>query len=202
MSSIFTLKRIAALLTGVITGAVLTTILLSFRADDGHFHSHDESSGAYHIHADFLVIVNDTKVNLSGDEYMSKADKVLHPGVHLHDNKDDVIHFHARDITLVEFLSSLDITLTKDCLTIADTTSCTSDEKSLLLFVNGQDQTDTVENYVPQDNDRILLYYGIPNNPQLNSYLTEVTDRACMYSGTCPERGTPPPEECGLTCEL
>lgn len=195
-------RPLVAGLLGLIVGAVATSLILGLRADDGHFHFYDEEEGGYHIHADFLVMVNGTKVDLTLDTYQSTAEKILHPGVHLHDNKDNVIHFHARNISLLEFLSSLDITLTNECLTINDEAHCTNDTNSLLLYVNNENYNEQIETYVPIDDDSILLYYGSPTNPDLENFKKEITDDACLYTGTCPERGTPPPEECGLTCEL
>jgi hypothetical protein len=198
----FPWRTLAAFITGLVVGSVAITYLLSLRADDGHFHSHDEAEGAYHVHADFLMIVKGTKVSLTADDYMSVSEKVLHPGVHLHDNNDTVIHFHARDITLVEFLASLDITLTQKCLTVNDETNCTDDTNILRLYVNNEDRSTDLETYVPQDDDSVLLYYGARDNSEIPAYLDAVTDDACIYTGTCPERGTAPAESCGLTCEL
>lgn len=200
----FPTKIILAFVIGLIVGSVSTFFILSNRADDGHFHTHDTGaeSTAYHIHADFLVMIDDTKLDLSDDRYMSVVKRVLSPSVHLHDNNDNVIHFHAPNISLVEFLSSLNISLTSDCLKKDDTSYCRGPEHELRLYVNDKDRTSDITSYVPRDEDRILLYYGARDDEKISKYLDEVTDKACIYSGTCPERGTPPPEECGLTCEL
>ena len=78
---------------------------------------------------------------------------------------------------------------------------CTSTDSVFAVYVNGE-QLQSVTTYVPNEGDQILLYYGVPDETVIADYLNEVTTDACIYSGTCPERGLPPPESCGLTCEL
>jgi hypothetical protein len=72
----------------------------------------------------------------------------------------------------------------------------------VLLFVNGELYSAPYTEYEPVDDDSILLYYGDPQNESIQSYIEEIPDDSCYYSGTCPERGIAPPESCGLTCEL
>lgn len=157
----------------------------------------------YHVHADFHIVVNGERVDLSDDMFMTTAEQSFHPDAHLHDNDGDVKHIHAEGVTFMEFLKSLEITLTEDCLTL-DNSYCTNEDNRLMMYVNDMPFTDSIESYIPVDDDRILVYYGT-NNPdpeQLQSYLDAVPSDACYYSGTCPERGVAPPESCGLTCEL
>jgi hypothetical protein len=133
---------------------------------------------------------------------MSTAKRILHPGVHLHDNNDSVIHFHAPGISLVTFLNSISFTLDESCFSIGETKYCNTATEKLLLYVNDIDRTTDIATYIPADNDRVLLYYGERDQATIEPWLSRVTDRACIYTGTCPERGTAPAEECGLTCEL
>ncbi len=155
-----------------------------------------------HVHADFLIVINDTVVDLTGTKYQSSAERILHKNVHLHDGEGNVVHRHAEGITFAEFLSSLGYTVTDRCITndMGETT-CSQEESALVLFVNGEPHPNMLT-YIPEEEDRILLYYGSSTNPKLPEYLNAITDESCIYSGTCPERGTAPPESCGLTCEL
>lgn len=155
-----------------------------------------------HVHSDILVYIGEERVRFTDPKYQSRTDHILHPNFHFHDGNDDVVHRHADGVTLVEFFASLGFTLTKECLTL-DTGArhCSGGEEKLWLFINGIEEKD-IANYVPADEDRILLYFGRSTDPKLIEYNYSVSDRACIYSGNCPERGTPLPEECGLTCEL
>jgi hypothetical protein len=155
-----------------------------------------------HVHAGFLLYVQGEKIDLTSTQYQSSTEQVLHPSMHFHDNIDTMLHRHANKVTLGEFLNSLNITLTTDCLTL-DTglQYCTDGTNKLTLLVNG-DEVRSPEAYIVQEEDRVLLYYGTRNSTELEILAASVSDEACMYSGNCPERGEPPFESCGLTCEI
>lgn len=155
-----------------------------------------------HVHSDFLFYIHDTRIDLSDDIYQSSVKGVQHENFHLHDNDQNVLHRHANGLTLTEFLASIDFILTTDCLTTDRAeTYCIDETNEIALYVNGEQNEDYLS-YIPQEEDQILLYYGSIESPELDSYLSSITDESCIYSGTCPERGLPPPESCGITCEI
>lgn len=157
---------------------------------------------AVHVHSDVLVYIEGEQFDFTEEKYQSSIENILHKNYHFHDNDDNVIHRHAAGLTLPEFFDSLGFTLTDDCLTTDQGQEyCTQSDGVLRLYVDGEIQED-VTNYIPQEEDRILVYYGAPDDPAVDTYLNEISDDACYYSGTCPERGTPPPESCGITCEM
>lgn len=207
MQKDFSIQTIGAFLFGLLVGGLFTS---TFIIEDSHFNTHDDTHPIadpydtdYHVHADFLIYINDELIDLSDDMFMTTGSQNLHGDAHLHDNNGDVKHIHAEGITFVEFLESLQMTLENDCIELFDERRFCSDETSeLQLFVNDEPYQADVTEYVPVDNDRILVYYGSPESENLSSYLESVPDDACYYSGTCPERGIAPDEECGLTCEL
>ncbi len=203
----FRLTPLQSGLLGAIIGSLLMQNLLPLLNQQewwpGHSeHSHTHENSDYHVHADFHLVVDDTVVDLATPEYMSTAEKILHADVHLHDDDGSVIHYHAPDISFVEFLDSLGITLTADCLTINEETICVDKERQLALYVNEEIWTDPIADYVPTDLDRILLYLGSGDEIKQREFMEQVEDRSCIFSGSCPERGIAPPESCGLTCEL
>lgn len=155
-----------------------------------------------HVHANFSFYILNNRVDLTAEKYQSSPESIKHPSMHFHDGVDTVLHRHAEGITLGEFMKSLGITLTSSCVTL-DTQEeyCTDAHNVLRLYVNGTVVQDPAS-YVTQEKDRLLLYYGAPGDPIISELLMGVTDDACMYSGTCPERGNPPFESCGLTCEI
>lgn len=200
----FNQKTILALLIGVLVGGFLTHCLTTSHLHTNHHDNHPIANPYdtdYHVHADFQIVVRETLVNLDADIFQTTSQQELHPDAHLHDNNGDVKHIHAKDITFADFLDSLDITLTDSCLTL-DNEYCSGEIEEVLLFVNDDLYTQPISTYVPVDNDRILLYYGKYSPETLQPFLDAVPDDACYYSGTCPERGIAPDENCGLTCEL
>jgi hypothetical protein len=155
-----------------------------------------------HVHADFAFYIADNKVDLTAPKYQTSPQSVKHPTMHFHDNVDTMIHRHAEGITLGEFMGSLGIELTDSCVKL-DTGEqyCSNAADSLILFVNGKKEA-KIASYVTQEEDRILLYYGDPTSFKVSEYQNSITDEACLYSGNCPERGEPPFESCGLTCNI
>lgn len=188
---------------GVATAFLVSSFYNPFQDTDAY--NHDDNGGEsteVHVHADFLFYILDEQVDLTADKYQSSEGDVKHLSFHLHDNIGHVLHRHAAGVTLADFLNSIGFELTNECITDnGGETYCTNDENVLRLYVNGEIY-ETPHEYITQEGDRVLLYYGDPDSSAITAYLEEVTDEACIYSGTCPERGVPPPETCGATCEI
>ncbi|MEK7638553.1 MAG: hypothetical protein AAB388_00150 [Patescibacteria group bacterium] len=199
MTKNFSKETVGALIVGLLVGGLVGSQLFGLHVPWSKETPHDDE---YHIHADFLIYTNGEKVDLALDELMTTAEQELHEFAHLHDSEGEVVHMHAENITLVEFLASLGITITEECLTLRDQTSyCNDGVSTLALYVNGDKQS-RITTYVPRDEDRVLLIYGATSEAGLVEYLDAIPSDACLYSGTCPERGIAPPESCGLTCDL
>lgn len=187
------------LVLGILAGA---TIAAALTHPNNPFDDHTYYDDDVHVHSDFVIYINDQKLDLTAEKYQSSIEQILHKNVHLHDNEDHVVHRHAEDITFAEFLESIGFSLTENCLTLDDGTSyCADDTSELALYVNQSLHPDMVA-YIPQEEHQIMLYYGIPDNPNMQSYFDSISDESCIYSGTCPERGVAPAESCGLTCEI
>lgn len=197
-------NELLAFVIGVILGGTLTYVFFS----NQHSHSHDgthqitQPDEEYHVHADFLIYINDDKINLSEEVYMTTATQELHEHAHLHDGNGEVQHMHSEGITFAEFINSLGLTVTDDCISYNEETYCDNDTKQLQLFVNNELYDGPITGFEAKDEDRLLLYYGPYDEEKITTYMNEVKNDACYYSGTCPERGIAPPESCGLTCEL
>jgi protein-disulfide isomerase len=129
-------------------------------------------TAAYHIHANFMVYTNGTAVDFSKDNEMN-------PDIHIHNNKGDLIHIHKQGMTLGDFFTSIQMTFSKNSYT---------------LFVNGKENTQFM-NYVLQDLDKILIT-NATDEVTVQKQIASVPDDACIYSLKCPQRGTPPPENC------
>ncbi len=162
----------------------------------------------YHAHADLAVYVNGKALDFSAAKFQSTKDKELSAEVHLHAGKGTVVHLHERGVTLAQFFQSLGMAFTDTCISLENGKAqkfCADNAKTLKLYVNGKINSGSIANYQPHDLDRMLISYGSESEAQLKVQLDAVSDEACIYSETCPERGKPPEEECvgglGTGCE-
>lgn len=196
-------KYIVATIGLLLLGA--TYLLYSYQSElmAYFFPQESQKSTKVHVHSDFLFVINGAKVDLTGTPYQSNSEQILHPSFHFHDGVDTMIHRHAEGLTLADFFASFGFTLTNTCITKDTKESyCKEKFKKLALIVNGEEIREIVT-YIPQEGDKILLYYDdYENEEEIPMFESQITDDACLYSGTCPERGEPPFESCGLTCEI
>ena len=154
--------------------------------------------GDVHKHADFKVYLDGLGYNFTQEKYMSSNSSKLSNFVHLHDMDGGIIHQHMTTITLGTFFRSLNMTFNSSCFVPDNGTFCNSGEKTLKMFVQhsgGQwERNSKMGDYEFIDLDRILISYGSENDAQLAKQMESVTDRACIPSEKCPERGHPPDE--------
>ena len=144
-----------------------------------------------HTHADFAVYIDSKQVDFSDPKYMTTEQKALSKYFHLHDGIGTLIHRHKPGLTLGDFFASLGFKMTTDCFTLDTGTSyCTNGDKKWIFTVNAEEKP-LDPNYVFHDTDKILLTYGV-----IVPQLIKMTDDACLYSRTCPERGKAPTENC------
>jgi len=121
--------------------------------------------------------------------------------IHLHDGNGHVIHRHKPELTIGDFFASIGFPMTSECFTLdTDEKYCNESGKRWQMFVNGTEHTYDPD-YIFADLDHILLTYAA-TAAQLQAELAAMTDDACLYSKTCPERGTPPTENCIADAEI
>ena len=159
----------------------------------------------YHVHANISVVINGKAIDFSQAKYQSEEGKELNDYIHFHDGKGDLVHIHKKGMTLGDLFTSLNMSLTKDCIVSDEKTAyCGTGDKSVKLFVNGKANT-SFDRYEPQDLDKILVTYGNESVEAVAAQMSKVADDACIYSLKCPERGKPPTENCvgglGSTCK-
>lgn len=148
-----------------------------------------------HEHANLAIYINGTQYDLSQAKYQSSEEKPLDPDLHLHDGVGHIIHKHMSGKTMGDFFKSLGMKFDSSCLELDNGQKyCNSGGQSLKFLVNGQANSDFA-NYEFSDLDKILISYG-PANQNIQSQISAVKDDACIYSEKCPERGTPPTENC------
>mgnify|MGYP001559984280 CR=1 FL=1 len=150
--------------------------------------------GEIHYHADFKVIIEGSEFDFAKSKYMTTNQSSLSKFTHLHDMVGNILHVHAKGVNLGMFFKSLGMDLTLDCLVLDDGGKyCSDGKKYLKLYVNGF-RNYQMQNYMPQDLDRILITYGDESESELKTQMESVKNNACIYSEKCPERGKPPIE--------
>ena len=153
-----------------------------------------------HNHADIRIFIHNEPYNLNQSKYMSPKNNAKSPFMHLHDNDGDLIHQHISDGNLGLFFESIGLNFTSHCFTLDNGTAYCNDEKNKLrMYINGHENKQ-YERYIFKDLDRILITYGSADSAQILDQINKVTDKSCIQSGTCPERGLPG-NESGCTRE-
>ncbi len=182
------------------TKATIFFVILLALGGGYYFFGTSPDHKEFHEHADIKIYLEGNLVDLSQKKYQSNEDQRLDPSVHLHDNNGDIVHAHEKGITLNRFFTSLDMQFTDVCF-VLDTNEqyCSDENNTLQLYVNGKEQR-KMERYIFDDLDQILIFYG----NKVGQLVESVTDRACIYSAQCPERGEAPEEGCvtGGGCTL
>lgn len=139
---------------------------------------------SYHIHFDLKTYINGTAINFAQSKYQESKTNPLDENIHFHDGNGDIVHVHNTGIPLSELFSSLKITFP------ANTTT-----SNLKVYVNGNINSQGLS-YIPQDTDQILVSYGPIGDVSIQKQISSITNNSCIYSLKCPNRGTPPPEDC------
>lgn len=196
------MSRLSRALSGLGILLVVTVLALFALRPDPPLPVYNE----IHAHADIVVWVNGSQVDLSLPQFQSTDTVLRHRFLHVHDNDGTVLHIHARNQKLVDFFSSIGMTLTDSCIGIhAGDTHCEDSEHSLSVYTrdDGEEHWRSIRRvtrYVPRDLQQIVIRFGRDDDAaDVSAALSAVTDNACYHSGLCPERGVPPGggETCG-----
>lgn len=136
-----------------------------------------ESEGKkVHEHADLALFVNGNQVLLQSRPDFFEKD----PDIHSHKDTEEVIHKHKTGVTLGKLVDSWKTNL----------------PKNIVWYVNGSKQESDFKKYEFKDLDKIILSFSDSNFIPTTKQISAISDRACVYSETCPERGKPPTENC------
>ncbi len=128
--------------------------------------------GSAHTHAAFLVKVNGENIDFRQPQYQVVSDYI-----HVENGDGTTLHRHATNVTFVEFLKSvkMDIDEQNNCLVFNNngTEYCNNNFNQLRTFVNGN-PTNSISDYVINDNDRLLVMYVKETEEQLTEALNEL----------------------------
>jgi len=127
--------------------------------------------GSAHEHAAFLVKVNGQNIDFSKPQYQVQSDYI-----HVENGDGTTLHRHATNVTFVDFLKSvkMDIDKKNNCLAFTNGTEYCDDDNNnkLRTFINGN--SESISDYVLNNNDRLLVIYGNETDEQIANALDEV----------------------------
>ena len=125
--------------------------------------------GGEHEHASLLVRVFGDKLDFASPAYQIKSS-----WIHFEDSDGSTIHRHSSGVTLGYLFDSMGFTVNDECFAFPDGREfCTNEDYSLKYFING-DSVTRINDYVIQDDDRILISYGGETEEQINQQLNEL----------------------------
>ena len=125
--------------------------------------------GDEHEHASVLVRIFGDKFDFSATTYQIKSS-----WIHFEESDGNTVHRHSSGVTLGYLFETLGIEIDENCYIFADGRQfCTNEDYSLKYFIN-HNSVNSINDYVIQDDDRILISYGSETELQINQQLNEL----------------------------
>ena len=153
------MRIVVPVVLAVVAISVVSAIMFSLQPNTG---SNYGPVGSAHEHAVFLVKLDGVPIDFSQGKYQVQSNLI-----HVENDDGTTLHRHATDVPFGEFLQSVDMDIRNGCFIGDDGREyCDTVDKKLRFFVNGT-QTDSIADYVPNENDRILVIYGDEDENEL-----------------------------------
>jgi len=121
-----------------------------------------------HYHANWAVMLNGERLDLSSDQYMEdvagcRADPshvMPQDRVHMHENDHDAVHVHAAGATWGHLLANLGFGIGDDYLVTDGGARYDGGPAATLKFVLNGRQVPSIRNRLIESTDRLLISYG------------------------------------------
>lgn len=127
--------------------------------------------GSAHEHAVFAVVLDGQKIDFSPSQYQVKS-----RFIHVEGGDGTTLHRHAESVPFSEFLKSVNMGIQGDCFVRDDGQQfCGDGDNQLRFFVNG-DEVELIENYVVEEEDRVLVIYGDQSDEEIQRELTTLDE--------------------------
>jgi hypothetical protein len=144
--------------SGVVIGALL---LIGIRF------ALQEPPHAVHFHANWALMVDGQRVDLTAQRYMvdvlqctiDPSHQAPEDRVHMHEGNHDIVHVHASGVTWGHFLANLGFGVGDDYLQLRDE-MLRSDSTRTLKFVLNGNRVRSIRNLAVGDQDRLLISFG------------------------------------------
>jgi len=122
-----------------------------------------------HSHTSILVRIFGDKFDFSLPSYQIKSS-----WIHFEGQDGDTIHRHSTGVTMGFLFESLGLGLDDQCFIFQDGRQfCTNEEYSLKFYINHEEVED-IRDYVGQEDDRVLISYGVDSQENIENQLDEL----------------------------
>ena len=156
---------IIPIVAAIIAIAVVSAVMYSTQ-QSGNNNNNYGPVGSAHEHAAFAIKINGKQIDFSQPKYQVQSRLI-----HVEGGDGTTLHRHATGVPFAEFIKSVNMNIENGCFTLDDGKQyCNNDVNKLRFFINGN-ETESINNYVINPNDRILVIYGNENADQINQEL-------------------------------
>jgi hypothetical protein len=159
---------IIPIVAAVIAIAVVSALMYSAQQQQSSNNNNNNYGpvGSAHEHAAFAIKINGKQIDFSQPKYQLQSRLI-----HVEGGDGTTLHRHATGVPFDEFLKSVNMNIKNGCFILDDGKQyCNNKENKLRFFLNGN-ETDSINSYVINPNDRILVTYGNENADQINQEL-------------------------------
>jgi dipeptidyl aminopeptidase/acylaminoacyl peptidase len=158
------------IVAAIIAIAVVSAVMYSTQ-QSGNNNNNYGPVGSAHEHAAFAIKINGKQIDFSQPKYQLQSRLI-----HVEGGDGTTLHRHATGVPFAEFLKSVNMNIENGCFTLDDGKQyCNNDVNKLRFFINGN-ETESINNYVINPNDRILVIYGNENADQINQELAALRE--------------------------
>jgi hypothetical protein len=159
---------IIPIVAAVIAIAVISAVMYSTQQAGNNNYG---PVGSAHEHAAFAIKINGKQIDFSQSKYQVQSRLI-----HVEGGDGTTLHRHATGVPFAEFLKSVNMNIENGCFTLDDGKQyCNNEDNKLRFFINGN-KTESINNYVINPNDRILVIYGNENADQINQELAALRE--------------------------
>jgi hypothetical protein len=163
-------KKYMLIIIPIVAAIIATAVVSAFMYTTTQQQSSNNNNygpvGSAHEHAAFAIKINGTQIDFSQPKYQVQSRLI-----HVEGGDGTTLHRHATGVPVDEFLKSVKMNIENGCFVLDDGKQyCNNEENKLRFFINGN-ETDSINNYVINPNDRILIIYGNENADQINQEL-------------------------------
>ena len=158
------------IVAAIIAIAVVSAVMYSTQ-QSGNNNNNYGPVGSAHEHAAFAIKINGKQIDFSQPKYQLQSRLI-----HVEGGDGTTLHRHATGVPFAEFIKSVNMNIENGCFTLDDGKQyCNNDINKLRFFINGN-ETESINNYVINHNDRILVIYGNENADQINQELAALRE--------------------------